>query len=414
MRDKVFYYTGERDRKWVLDEVFHRLDTPIGDERRSQILRESDEVALQERLQRVLVCRTPEEKLLAAIGESQLRASIPIRFFDRKERLNGLDVARLAIAHYGIEVLKEYQSALSTNGFQPPGQWAGSMRAAAFVRDLGFPVEFAGFPQSERAAWEDVFGPVRLNPLHDYQLEMRQKIVSFLNEDKPSRGVLSLPTGAGKTRVAVESIIEWFKSSAHDGNVLWIAQNDELCEQSVESWAQGWRALGPEGRPLRINRLWGTTNKSARQSDKGSNLTVATFHTLRNRLDRKDLKWVFSPDVIVIDEAHGAIAPSYTDILERLGLQHRKTERPLIGLTATPFRGSKDESDTFQLAFRFERRRFDSGDLDSASLYKELQNKGILSFADHDELDGEEIRLSKEELRKLEKSPNWLPRAIAP
>jgi len=51
--------------------------------------------------------------------------------------------------------------------------------------------------------------------------------------------VLILPTGTGKTRVAVTLLIEDFKKTYEKigtirHNVLWIAHTKELCEQAIE------------------------------------------------------------------------------------------------------------------------------------------------------------------------------------
>jgi superfamily II DNA or RNA helicase len=202
--------------------------------------------------------------------------------------------------------------------------------------------------------------------------------------------------------VAVQAIIEWLKGRGSDATVLWIAQSDELCEQSVESWLQAWRALGPMNGSLRINRMWGTTNEKARTPEAGSTVVVATFQTLANRVGRSEMEWVFTPDLVVIDEAHGAIAPSFTRILQKVGITQRETRCPLIGLTATPFRGEQDERETMRLAFRFEYRRFDIGRSKSEDLYQHLQECGVLAHADHEELLGEHLSLSSEELSLLE------------
>jgi superfamily II DNA or RNA helicase len=139
-------------------------------------------------------------------------------------------------------------------------------------------------------------------------------------------------------------------------------------------------------------------------------LVVATFLTLANRLDRTDLDWALCPDVVVIDEAHGSITPSYTQILNRLGLDQRTTARPLIGLTATPFRGDRDERETFRLAFRFEHRRFDIALGEAPDLYCQLQEAKILAYADHERLEGEDLVLYPEELSEL-RTFNRLPSA---
>lgn len=405
-RDGCFFFTREDKAADLLDRIVASLGLQLSYEDRAQILRDADRQALGARRQSIRECTTLEDKLLAAIGVESLRAGIPerhVQWLISQDEPSDLDFARLALAVHGIEVLKMYQDALASNGFQPPSHWAGGDRAVAFVRDLGFPEEYAGFTGQSRRVWDDVRGPVTLPDLHDYQDRMKEEIKSLLRECDAKRGILSLPTGAGKTRVAVQSIIEWIKDQDIDGRILWIAQSDELCEQCVESWLQAWRALGPTDSPLRVNRLWGATNEGVRPPESGSCLVVATFHSLANRLDRPDMEWVFSPHVVVIDEAHGATAPTYTRILGRLGLDQRETARPLIGLTATPFRGDGDGRETMRLAFRFEHRRFDKGFAEAPMLYQQLQDRGILAHADHDILEGESMELSADEMEHIER-----------
>ena len=56
--------------------------------------------------------------------------------------------------------------------------------------------------------------------------------------------MVTLPTGAGKTRVAVEAVVSWRPPRRLTGPIVWIAQSEELCEQAVQAWAYVWRAIG--------------------------------------------------------------------------------------------------------------------------------------------------------------------------
>jgi superfamily II DNA or RNA helicase len=406
IRNNCLYFTGERNDAWILDQLAAHFPNIVQDEHlRLAEARTAEELHVQ-LIERVRQLTTIPDKLLAMVGVEQLRSRIPQRHLQRvthDTEPTPLSVATLALAVHSAGVLQVYRDSLVQNGYQPPRRWNGDPKAVAFVRDLGFPEEYAGYSDAKRSPWEDTIGPVTLNDLHPYQKRMRNDIVAFLNESTPGRGMLSLPTGAGKTRVAVQSIIEWLKNPATDRRVLWIAQSDELCEQAVESWLQAWRALGPLGARLRVNRMWGRTNDRVRPPQSGSTLVVSTFHTLLGRLERRSFEWALTPDVVVIDEAHGATAPSYTRILRRLGLDQRETRVPLIGLTATPFRGDNDERETYRLAFRFEHRRFDTGFGESEQLYRTLQDMGVLAWADHDELTGVTLVLDHHELEHLKR-----------
>src|SRR5690606_39826323 len=103
-------------------------------------------------------------------------------------------------------------------------------------------------------------------------------ISTLLDRLAPQRGMLSLPTGAGKTRVTAEAVIRWVKRVGDlKGPLLWIAQTEELCEQAVQSWKFVWSKVGAE-RPLTISRLW-SSNEAGNGVDE-PNLVGATGRKL--------------------------------------------------------------------------------------------------------------------------------------
>src|SRR5690606_25674749 len=96
------------------------------------------------------------------------------------------------------------------------------------------------------------------------------------------RGLLSLPTGAGKTRVAVEAVVRTIRDDEFGGPILWVAQSDELCEQAVQTWSEMWSALGG-GEALRLNRLW--AQNEADEYTEGPQVVVATMQKLQHIVD---------------------------------------------------------------------------------------------------------------------------------
>ena len=127
--------------------------------------------------------------------------------------------------------------------------------AIAFVRDLGFAAEFAGFASRTPDKQEEVEGPPLIGELHDFQEIVVNEIRMMIRGDGGRRGLLSLPTGAGKTRVTIEALIDAMAASEIGSPILWIAQTQELCEQAVETWSELWRGKGPRDR-LTISRLY--------------------------------------------------------------------------------------------------------------------------------------------------------------
>jgi superfamily II DNA or RNA helicase len=285
-----------------------------------------------------------------------------------------------------------------------PTQWAGSKRAREFVTSLGFESTYAGFESADREAVLPVDGPLSLPKLHDFQRSISNDLRDLLTSKNGNRGLVSLPTGAGKTRVAVQTLVEAYMDGDVDGPILWVAQSDELCEQAVQSWREVWRSEGPEAR-MHINRLWGSNEVSAVGS--GLQVVVATIQKLRERRERSDYAWLWQATCLVIDEAHRAITPEYTALLETFGMGRGKRGIPLIGLTATPFRG-ENERETQQLASRYGNRLLDVAALGD-NPYAALQEMGVLAEVEHEILKGSEVDLTASErdyLEKFERMPS--------
>jgi superfamily II DNA or RNA helicase len=305
--------------------------------------------------------------------------------------------AELALAVYGVDTLREFRQELEVRGLKPPGTWAGSHHARAFVKSLGFPPEFAGFEQRSLDRALEVLGPPQLNSLHPFQEKIVQEIRLMAKHIDRRRAIVSLPTGAGKTRVAVEGLIRILRESKLTGPILWVAQSIELCEQAVQTWSYVWRSVGPP-ESLMINRLWATNEADAETET--AQVVVATIDKLQGCFADPSYDWLAKASWLVIDEAHGAIAKSYTELLKWEGLGSKRDRCPLLGLTATPFRGGEEE--TKRLVQRFGGVRLDHGALGD-NPYAELQEMGVLARVDHQILQGSTLELSDQELANLNK-----------
>jgi superfamily II DNA or RNA helicase len=286
--------------------------------------------------------RRPEvlKAILGRFGDESLLSS-----------LNDQDLAELVITQMGPASLPAIRDAMEAANLQPPGRW-GSEAAKAFVSELGFPAEFAESAEARRDPEKLVPGPVVLNPLHEYQTAALAEVLQALDEGAAGRrALLSLPTGAGKTRVAVELAVSRFL--AHSENhrlVIWVAQTDELCEQAVRTFDQVWRHSGAIGQELRICRLWGSNENPAKGEEAVPTVVVASIQTLSARLSQPMLQWMKSASLLVIDECHHATARSYTRLLDFFDLSADALRRgatpttALVGLSATPFRTDPEES----------------------------------------------------------------------
>ncbi|WP_330452353.1 MULTISPECIES: DEAD/DEAH box helicase [unclassified Streptomyces] len=385
---------ADRELRWGLKESGCRAVLA------AQERQEADQ-ELQAALRRVREAESVEEKLELLIGATALRAGLPPGLLESEppESDGGEPsprrIARLAYNAHGDGVLqvhaRDLQAAYPSHA---PSGFTGSSAAVKFVSEFGFPDSFAGARTPSLPPRVEVAGPSEFPRLHDYQERLASKVFAMLDRFTPQRGMLSLPTGAGKTRVAAEAVIRWVKQMGElSGPILWIAQTEELCEQAVQSWSFVWSKVGAEA-PLTISRLW-TTNEAGPVADR-PHLVVATDAKLRNCLHTESYGWLRDAALVIVDEAHVAISPQYTEILAHLGLTAYETKRHLLGLTATPFRNTND-AETQRLVQRFGAHRLDDGVFPSGDPYAELQELGMLARVTHRELLGGTIELTQDE-----------------
>ncbi|MFW6773195.1 DEAD/DEAH box helicase [Nocardioides sp. CPCC 205120] len=376
------------------------------------VLRKMDEAATGQLRRDIKRAATDDERLVVAVGAEALRRTVPAQALAALEAGRGgpadpVEVASLARAVHGVGILKQLRPALEERGLEPPREWAGRRVTRTWVAAHGFPADWAGFPGSTRAAVELIDGPALLKPLHGYQEFVTDRITGLLRGIGPDRAMVSLPTGAGKTRVTVQALVNAVRQQdvPAQAPLIWIAQTDELCEQAADTWTYVWRAIGPQV-PMRLGRLWGTNEVP---EEPGSfQLVIATIDKLGSLVSRADgeYEWLRDASVVVIDEAHGSTAPSYTRVLDWLGRAGRVKEeaarKPLIGLTATPFRGTSEEQ-TERLVNRYGQSRLDRGAFLKEDPYEELQDMRVLAQVRHEVLSGTDVELTTSDMDEIER-----------
>ncbi|WP_439661407.1 DEAD/DEAH box helicase [Lentzea sp. HUAS TT2] len=362
----------------------------------------------QRRLSEIRGTDDVDRKIALLIGAENLRQGLPESLVAREIAAKGQEpdevrVARMALNAHATSVLRVHAKDISERFTTAPAAFDGGPAALRFVTGLGFPDIFAGVRVPSPPAREEVFGPTDFPPLHDYQEKIADALQSLLADSEPQRAMLSLPTAAGKTRVAAEATIRCIAAiGPFDGPVLWIAQTAELCEQAVQTMKYVWERIGPD-EPLVIDRLW--SGNSATPVTGRTQFVVATDAKLSSVLGTDEYAWLRDAARVFVDEAHVAISPEYTEILEHLGLTHRKTARHLVGLTATPFRNNTEL--TRRLVQRFGNTRLDEGVFAGEPIL-ELQELGVLAQVEHRELAGAEIELDSKELGGVR---GFLPRS---
>lgn len=146
---------------------------------------------------------------------------------------------------------------------------------------------------------------LKANHLRDYQ----KAIVARVHEEwHQHRSVMvQMPTGTGKTHVLANIV------SAFRGNVLIVAHRVELIAQINDTLDR-----------LRIRISEPEKNKTR--------IMVSSIQTISRRIDAL----TFEPELVIIDEAHHALAKTYRILWDKW------PEAKFLGLTATPCRMNRN------------------------------------------------------------------------
>jgi superfamily II DNA or RNA helicase len=189
-------------------------------------------------------------------------------------------------------------------------------------------------------------------PLFMHQARAARKTIHHLRTGA-RRVLLHMPTGSGKTRTAMNIIAEQLREFPNEA-VVWLAHSEELCEQAASEFEKAWRLLGSHD--VDVRRFWGKRDLDA--SEVRGDFIVAGLPKM-NALVRRDLAAIGRlgkrSSLVIIDEAHQAIAPTYRLILDALVEPYRGTS--LLGLSATPGRSWNDVDRDEELARFFARQK---------------------------------------------------------
>ena len=216
---------------------------------------------------------------------------------------------------------------------------------------------FSFFGQTATEEMSHEYNPTSQSADGNYQLFQHQRhavshVQKFLASDR-KRVLLHMPTGAGKTRTAMNIIAEHLRTT-EPTLVIWLAYSEELCEQAIEEFTQAWAHLG--NRTLNISRFWSTHELNLHSVHDGfmvaglgkvynfGSQSIASLATLADRVS-----------LVIVDEAHQAIAPTYRLVLDVL--VEKKLSTGLLGLSATPGRTWNDVNKDQELADFFQKQK---------------------------------------------------------
>ena len=176
---------------------------------------------------------------------------------------------------------------------------------------------------------------------HPYQNLVKLELEERIRKSSGKYSALVvMPTGSGKTRTAVEFMIDFIRSRKKS-NILWIVESPNLSEQSLQTFYNLWQLRGD--RSLKINRCFSRFVPQINFST-GTNIIFGAFDKMKGLQKNNDdffnnLKK--STDLMIIDEAHYSLAETYDDVIS--DIQRNSDDIIKIGLTATPMRPSDNE-----------------------------------------------------------------------
>lgn len=227
--------------------------------------------------------------------------------------------------------------------------------------------------------------------LKEYQSGVFFKVENYLLNTPYSRCILQMPTGSGKTRTAMELVCSVMNQTGKD--VLWLGNTEELCDQAYDSFLEVWHFLR--------QREGAGVNHMKLKSGVQTNNRIPTFHVASlqslNLLDNDKKLFEYGIDVnkielLVVDEAHISIAPTYKKAINNIIQKGSK----LLGLTATPGRQlnsnlRKDENQELSDFYFNKRFEIETG---NELPIEYLRTRGILSNAKFVSVEGSNIEYS--------------------
>jgi len=187
---------------------------------------------------------------------------------------------------------------------------------------------------------------------HPYQLRLKKNITDKLsgNNYDTKKLLVTMPTGAGKTVLAMEIIVDILRNHHYNSpiNIAWIVNSKELCEQSLQSFQKLWKQKGD--RPIMAQRYFDRFNTFS--NDNVDKITFASFQLLVPRINnnsQEDINFISNLDYLFIDEAHFSGADEYKKVISTY--LNNNNDPKIIGLTATPYRADDENFRTLKSQF---------------------------------------------------------------
>ena len=172
-------------------------------------------------------------------------------------------------------------------------------------------------------------------PLFPYQEKAVEALNQYFNNENGRGGILSMPTGSGKTRTSVFYLLRDMISQGYQ--VIWLVHRSLLIEQAAEQFYRFAPIIKERNDKMEEFKMVCISGKHAtvKALQKEDNLIISSTQSLCNNT-------IYLPNIlsdkvmIVVDEAHHTLAPSYRRIIK--AIRDVRPDAKLLGLTATPVR----------------------------------------------------------------------------
>lgn len=169
-------------------------------------------------------------------------------------------------------------------------------------------------------------------------VDAMSKYFDLDNDIQNRNGLVVMPTGSGKTYTAVNWLLS--EGVAKGYKVVWLVHRQELVEQTYQEFRKQTPLLkGTDIKKVRIFPISGV-HMSMSMASRGD-VYVCSIASVANKYGYRFIERMIGAQgkrklIIVVDEAHHAVASNYQKVIGRMGSLN--PNRILLGLTATPTR----------------------------------------------------------------------------
>ena len=261
---------------------------------------------------------------------------------------------------------------------------------------------------NEVSVYDEIETIVPIRKLFSHQRDSLDQVLSYLDNDK-HRCILHMPTGSGKTITAMR-VVSTFLLRKRPTLIIWLAYSEYLCEQAIEEFKKIWVGVGD--RDIPIYRFFKDYSPDLLEKTRDEDGFIVAGLGKINQASIKNStllsKLADRVNLVIMDEAHQAMAPTYCDVLDQLVGKYLDQTR-LLGLSATP--GRTLASDSAKLALFFNNCKVTLKVKGYKNPTQYLIDEGYLANP-KSLLISSDAKLTDEDLKRITDSPIDIPEQI--